>query len=87
MEVSAERISAILIIVGSGLFLCAAFTPISFRVFPERSAGIVAERARQLMGDGPTVVEGQESGRDALAPYLALAAAVLLGLLLWRRDR
>jgi hypothetical protein len=38
MEVSSERVSAILIIVGSALFLCAAFTPISYRVFPERSA-------------------------------------------------
>jgi hypothetical protein len=56
-------------------------------VFPESAAGIVAQRARQLMGDGPTVVEGKERGRDALAPYLALAAFVPLGLLLWRRDR
>jgi hypothetical protein len=56
-------------------------------VFPERSAGLVADRARRLLGDGPTVVEGKESGRDALAPYLALAAFVPLGLLLWRRDR
>ena len=38
MEVSSERVSGILIIVGSALFLSAAFTPISFRVFPERSA-------------------------------------------------
>jgi hypothetical protein len=38
MEVSSERVSGILIIVGSALFLCAAFTPISFRVFPESSA-------------------------------------------------
>jgi hypothetical protein len=39
MEVSPERVSGILIIVGSALFLCAANTPISFRVFaPGRSA-------------------------------------------------
>jgi uncharacterized protein (DUF58 family) len=56
-------------------------------VFPESTAGLVAQRARQLMDDGPTVVEGKESGRDALAPYLALAAFLPLGLLLWRRDR
>ena len=31
-------VSGIVIIVGSALFLCAAFTPISFRVFPEKSA-------------------------------------------------
>jgi von Willebrand factor type A domain len=56
-------------------------------VFPESAAGLVAQRARQLLGRGPTVVEGTERGRDALAPYLALAAFVPLGLLLWRRDR
>jgi hypothetical protein len=39
MEASSERVSGILIIVGSALFLCAAFTPISSRVFtPGRSA-------------------------------------------------
>ena len=39
MEVSPERVSGILIIVGSALFLCAANAPISVRVFaPGRSA-------------------------------------------------
>jgi hypothetical protein len=56
-------------------------------VFAERSAGVVAQRVRQLIGDGPTVTQGTERGRDALAPYLAIAAFVPLGLLLWRRDR
>ena len=56
-------------------------------VYEERSLGVAAQRARQLVGEGPTVVEGHERGRDALAPYLALAAFVPLGLLLWRRDR
>jgi hypothetical protein len=36
--VSSVLVSGIVIIVGSALFLCAAFTPISFRVFPEKSA-------------------------------------------------
>jgi hypothetical protein len=38
VEVSSVLVSGIVIFVGSALFLCAAFTPISFRVFPEKSA-------------------------------------------------
>ena len=57
-------------------------------VFEEKtSIGVVGQRARQLLGAGPTVVEGKEQGRDALAPYFALAAFLPLGLLLWLRDR
>ena len=56
-------------------------------VFDERSIGVVDQRARQLVGEGPTVTRGQERGREALAPYLALAAFLPLSLLLWRPDR
>jgi hypothetical protein len=56
-------------------------------VFGEENADAIVQRARQYLGSGPTVVEGQTSGRDALAPYLALAAFLPVGLLLWRRDR
>lgn len=56
-------------------------------VFSERSLESATQRARQLLGSGPTVTEGLYSGREALAPYLALAAFLPLGLLLWRRDR
>ena len=42
---------------------------------------------RRALGSGPKAAEGQVRGRDALAPYLALAAFLPLGLLLWRRDR
>ena len=56
-------------------------------VFEERNVGVVAQRARQLLGDGPTVVEGKERGRNALAPYLTFAAFLPLGLLLWRPNR
>jgi hypothetical protein len=56
-------------------------------VFEERSVGVAAQRARQLLGEGPTVVEGTERGRDALAPYLTFAAFLPLGLLLWRPNR
>jgi hypothetical protein len=47
MEASPERVSGILIIVGSALFLCAANAPISFRVFaPGRSASHKLEAIR-----------------------------------------
>ena len=49
MEVSAERIGGILIIVGSALFLCAAFTRF-LPVSPERSAA----RKLEVIRDSPT---------------------------------
>jgi hypothetical protein len=55
--------------------------------YSEQQLGAVARKARQSLGDGPLEVAGQSQGRRALAPYLALAAFVPLGLLLWRRDR
>ena len=55
-------------------------------VYTEGS-GAAAAKIRQLVGSGPTEVKGQSHGRQALAPYLVLAAFVPLGLLLWRRDR
>lgn len=56
-------------------------------VYSERSVDAATQTARQLLGEGPTVAEGQIRGREALAPYLTIAAFVPLGLLLWRRDR
>ncbi len=56
-------------------------------VFPESSLELAARRMRQALGNGPTVAEGQHRGREALAPYLAFAAFLPIGLLLWRRDR
>lgn len=56
-------------------------------VYPEHDVDAVARAARRMLGDGPTVDEGQRREREALAPYLALAAFVPLSLLLWRRDR
>ena len=44
-------------------------------------------KARELLGSGPSVVEGEQAGQLALAPYLAAAALFPFGLLLWRRDR
>lgn len=56
-------------------------------VFTERQVGAAAGRARELLGSGPSVVVGEQAGRLALAPYLAAAALLPFGLLLWRRDR
>jgi len=56
-------------------------------VYDERSLGAAVGRARELLGSGPTVVQGHRPDRIALAPYLAVAAFLPLTLLLWRRDR
>jgi hypothetical protein len=58
------------------------------RVFDESSLGGATERAREVLGSGPTRVEQDDRRRPlALAPYLAAAAFLPLALLLWRRDR
>jgi hypothetical protein len=57
------------------------------RVFSEKRVNAIAREARRALGEGPTEVVGQSTGREALAPYLAMAAFLPLGLLLWRRDR
>lgn len=56
-------------------------------VFSEREVGAAATKARRILGQGATEVTGQSRGRQALAPYFALAAFLPLGMLLWRRDR
>ena len=44
-------------------------------------------RVPQLVGSGPSVVQGERRRDVALAPYLAAAAFLPLVLVLWRRDR
>jgi hypothetical protein len=56
-------------------------------VYSEGQLEAAASRAREGLGSGPTVVRGEEAGQLALAPYLAAAALLPFGLLLWRRDR
>ena len=56
-------------------------------VFGENELGAAARKARDLVHNGPTVVEGSRTERHALAPYVAVAAMLPLALLLWRRDR
>jgi hypothetical protein len=60
---------------------------VSGHVYAENEAGAAAQKARELVGSGPTVVRGEHSGEIALAPFLAGAAFAPLALLLWRRDR
>jgi hypothetical protein len=50
MAISWQKMSALVIILGSVLFLIAAFSPISFRVFPEPSAA----RKLEVMTASPT---------------------------------
>ena len=56
-------------------------------VYDESQLGAAIEDARNVLGSGPTVDIGSQPDRMPLAPYLAVAAFLPLGLLLWRRDR
>ena len=56
-------------------------------VYSETQVDAVQGKAREFLGSGPTVVTGEQAGQLALAPYLAAAALLPFGLLLWRRDR
>lgn len=57
------------------------------RVYDEEELSAVRSYARDRLGSGPTVVQGERGSRIALAPYFAAAALAPLVLLLWRRDR
>lgn len=57
------------------------------RAFDEDELSAARSYARDRLGSGPTVVQGERGSRIALAPYFAAAALVPLALLLWRRDR
>ena len=56
-------------------------------VYAESDGTPASQKARELLGDGPTVVRGEQAGRVPLAPYLAAAALAPLALLLRRLDR
>ena len=56
-------------------------------VYSERGVDGAVRKARVLLGEGPTMVEGDRQDPIALAPYLSIAAFLPLALLLWRRDR
>jgi hypothetical protein len=56
------------------------------RVFDEASAAEAIGAARTLLGTGPTRERVLEGGRRALMPWITLAAALPLGLVLLRRN-
>ena len=56
-------------------------------VYSEDQLDAATSKAHDLLASGPSVVEGEKAGQLALAPYLAAAALLPFGLLLWRRDR
>jgi hypothetical protein len=56
-------------------------------VYGEGDVSAASQKARELIGTGPTIVRGERGGRIPLAPYLAAAALAPLGLLIRRRDR
>lgn len=60
---------------------------LSGSVFSEREAEAAGRKARELIGNGPTLVRGERGRRIALAPYLLAAALAPLILLLVKRDR
>ena len=56
-------------------------------VYSENQLDAATSKAHDLLASGPSVVQGEKAGQLALAPYLAAAALLPFGLLLWRRDR
>jgi hypothetical protein len=56
-------------------------------VYREEQIDAAADRTRNFLGSGPTKAEGVRDARNGMAPYLALAALLPLGLLLARNDR
>jgi uncharacterized protein (DUF58 family) len=56
-------------------------------VYREDGIDQAAARTRKFLGSGPTRAEGVKDARNGMAPYLALAALLPLGLVLVRQDR
>lgn len=54
--------------------------------FAEGEAGTAAAELRRLLGTGPSRPLWEESARIELAPWLALAALLPVGFVLWRRN-
>jgi hypothetical protein len=56
-------------------------------VYSEGELGRAIEKSRELLEEGPSAAESARRDREPLAPYLAAAAFLPLGLLLARRSR
>jgi von Willebrand factor type A domain len=66
--------------------LAAVALAVEGNVFDERELDKAGDRARALLGDGPTGHEGSELRSVELAPHAAAAAFLPLLFLLWRRN-
>ena len=71
----------------SGAILEALAVATDGAVYAESQVGAATARVRKFLGSGPTKAEGVRDARNGMAPYLALAALLPLGLLLTRQDR
>jgi hypothetical protein len=58
----------------------------SGKAFPERDLDDAKRALRALLGEGASRPLWRESSRTELAPWLALASALPLGFVLWRRN-
>ena len=72
---------------GSRALLDGVSASVRGSVHAESDVGGAQARLEKLLGDGPTVAEGEAPRRHRLAPYLAALAFLPVALLLWRRDR
>ncbi len=70
----------------SAATLTAAAHATQGRIAEEGNVGEVAEAVRRALGTGPTVDRRIEGSRRALMPFVALLAAIPLGLVLLRRN-
>ena len=57
------------------------------QVYGEHELAKVAQVVPKLVGDGPSIVQGERRRDVPAAPYFAAFAFVPLALVLWRRDR
>ena len=67
--------------------LDAAARSLDGSVYAEDGLSAAIAKAAELLGEGRTVVRGDQRNRVGLSPYLAGAVFLPLALLLWRRDR
>lgn len=56
------------------------------RTFSDAQLGAIVAAAKRDLGAGKPRAHGQERGKYSVAPYVALAAVLPLGFLLWRRN-
>jgi von Willebrand factor type A domain len=70
----------------SGARLTALARAVGTDVYGPGEMAAAAAEAKRLLGSGPVVTRGQETGSLSLAPYAILAALAPLAFLLWNRN-